>query len=152
MKKISLLSILLGLCFLSSCGGSQKTNDKGGYVTTSDTTTLQSVNEQDSIILHTYFGVLPCADCMGIETFVKLEENNTYTQQITYLDTDKPVFKEKGKFKWCAKSRLLTLISNKNDTTRFEVGENNITLLGKDGKKPTGELAENYILYILKRK
>ena|SRR5690554_8196743 len=47
----------------------------------------------------TYSGVLPCADCSGMETQLTLNEDHTYVLTDTYLgETDSEVNKLTGKF------------------------------------------------------
>lgn len=49
-----------------------------------------------------YKGLIPCADCMGIEVVLTLLSDQSYTESNTYL-TDKvenPHHIEKGKFEW----------------------------------------------------
>ena len=46
----------------------------------------------------TYFGILPCADCNGIQTILTLNKNLTYEIQMKYLGKDEKVFESKGTF------------------------------------------------------
>ncbi len=135
MRKILLLNTLLVATFIfSSCGTNSSKNNE------------EQINIVDSTLLGTYVGVLPCADCAGIETTVFLDANSSYSKISKYLATKETEIKENGEFKYCKKKNILTLISTKNDTTYFGVENNQIILLDADGKKSEGELAKNYIL------
>lgn len=139
MKKIFLLNVIFATTLLlSSCGGKCCKSDdenKGCQQT-----------ELTATALGTYSGTLPCADCSGIETTIVLNDSNSYTKVSKYLDKEELIINEEGAFTLCPKSNILTLVSVKNDTTYFELGENNITLLDANAKKPEGELAEHYVL------
>jgi copper homeostasis protein (lipoprotein) len=44
----------------------------------------------------TYAGMLPCADCAGIDTTIGITPEGTYTLSETYQDADKSSFLSKG--------------------------------------------------------
>lgn len=91
-----------------------------------------------------YRGVLPCADCEGIETVVALAENGTYRAQSRYLGRDAKPIAEQGRFTWNAAGDTITLAGD--PPARYFVGENRLTRLALDGARITGALAENYVL------
>jgi heat shock protein HslJ len=91
-----------------------------------------------------YRGVLPCADCEGIETVVVLAEGGTYSTHSRYLGKDHKVFSEEGRFTWNKKGNTVTLADRK--LSRYFVGENRLTRLTLDGAPINGTLAENYVL------
>ncbi len=149
MKKIFLLNTLLVVAVIfGSCGKCcKKDGDKAQCSTTADTTACsKSANVKDTTVVGTYFGTLPCADCSGIETTVTFNADDSYSKVSKYLDTETKEFKEEGKYHFCCKRKIATLVSSKNDTTLFAVEGNQIVLLGADGKKTEGDLSEHYIL------
>lgn len=94
-----------------------------------------------------YKGVLPCADCEGIATEVKLNDDQTYTIERVYLGKDDQAFKETGAFKWTEDGGSIVLKEKvKGSPTLFKVGENHLLHLDQDGEKIEGELAEMYML------
>ena len=94
----------------------------------------------------TYMGVVPCADCPGIETRVTLNQDGTYTMVRRYLDKG-DAFETKGTFKWNETGSNVILTDARDKTvTHFWVGENKITQLDMEGNVITGQLANNYIL------
>jgi len=95
-----------------------------------------------------YSGVLPCADCSGIETQITLNNDNTYQMSWKYLDKDDQEFTNSGTFKWNDQGGIITLenLNRENYPTQYRVGENHLCQLDMDGKLITGDLAEMYIL------
>jgi uncharacterized lipoprotein NlpE involved in copper resistance len=95
----------------------------------------------------TYKGVVPCADCEGIETEISLSLDMTYTIRTRYLGKgDQKVFEEKGKFSWNEGGSIITLLGIQNGPTKYQVGENHLTQLDLKGNKIVGALAKKYIL------
>jgi len=92
----------------------------------------------------TYQGILPCADCSGIQTQIILNENLTYEMETRYMDKKDTIFNTSGKFNW---DKSGSIISFDNETRqRYQVGENRLFQLDKKGKRITGDLANKYIL------
>lgn len=92
-----------------------------------------------------YKGTLPCADCSGIETSIELTNSNTFTLHQLYKEKKATSFTEKGKFEWnTSGSHIYCLLPN--DTIQYQVGENQLIQLDREGNKITGPLASNYIL------
>lgn len=94
-----------------------------------------------------YKGILPCADCEGIATEVKLNDDQTYVIKRLYLGNDDSYFEETGTFQWTKDGGSIVLVENTQDSpTLFKVGENHLLHLDQDGEKIEGELAEMYVL------
>ena len=91
-----------------------------------------------------YRGVLPCADCEGIETVVVLAKDTAYSARSKYLGKGNKVFSEQGSFTWNEAGNIVTLAGP--EPARYFVGENRLTRLTLDGSRITGVLAENYVL------
>ncbi len=90
-----------------------------------------------------YMGVLPCADCEGLQTTIRVLKDSDYLIQTRYLGTDEESsFRDSGQFSWDKNGRIITL----DNGNKYLVGENNLTQLNQDGKKVTGALADHYIL------
>jgi heat shock protein HslJ len=91
-----------------------------------------------------YTGVIPCADCPGIQVQITLFQGNTY--KMNYLYQGKNPFEKtyEGSFQWSKDGGSITL--DDADKTSFIVGEGHIIQLDANGNKITGELAESYIL------
>ena len=97
-----------------------------------------------------YRGVLPCADCEGIETVVVLAKDTAYSARSKYLGKGNKVFSEQGSFTWNEAGNIVTLAGP--EPARYFVGENRLTRLTLDGSRITGVLAENYVLVKLPRR
>lgn len=94
----------------------------------------------------TYSGVIPCADCAGIELTIKLTSKGTYVVQGEYIGKADSYFTKSGSFSWSETGNEITLVGIENEPNRYLVHENKLVQLDLDGKLITGEFAKNYIL------
>jgi uncharacterized lipoprotein NlpE involved in copper resistance len=94
----------------------------------------------------TYTGVLPCADCAGIETRVTLHEDGTFTRSRTYLGRDDRARMDDGEFAWDDAGQTITLTAGDGSMARYQVGENVLVHLDREGRPITGALADQYRL------
>lgn len=95
----------------------------------------------------TYSGVLPCADCEGIETELTLNPDNTYKLTTSYLGKqDSGTNTLKGKFEWNGNFVNLLGIKKGERPITYKVEENRIRQMDMQGKEIKGSLAQNYIL------
>ncbi len=95
-----------------------------------------------------YRGVIPCADCEGIQTEIRLNQDMTYTVSTRYLGKDSSIFSANGSFEWDQSGNKITLANLDKDlmTNRYLVGENRLFQLDMQGNKIVGDLADQYIL------
>ena len=94
-----------------------------------------------------YKGILPCADCEGVETEIIVNGDLTYVKKTKYLG--KEDFKgidQKGSFTWNKEGSTIILQGINEESNQYIVGENTLTHLDMEGKIITGDLAQNYIL------
>jgi hypothetical protein len=100
--------------------------------------------QKDPAITRTYSGVLPCADCTGIETIISLTQKNDktlegkYTMALSYIGKDSDAIITKGD--WVTENGDRTIIVlNPKDTEKIQkyllVDENRLVQLDKDGKE-----------------
>ncbi|MDR1706794.1 MAG: copper resistance protein NlpE [Prevotella sp.] len=92
-----------------------------------------------------YTGVIPCADCEGIEVSVALNEDDTYIMHYYYIGKENNVEPFKGTFTWDEDGSTV-IFSDKTMPHYFKVGENTLTQLDMEGKPIEGEFAGKYIL------
>ncbi|WP_323012730.1 copper resistance protein NlpE [Castellaniella sp.] len=92
----------------------------------------------------TYRGLLPCADCEGIETTVVLRQDRSYHQQTRYVGKGGQVFNQAGTFTWNPAGDTITLPDP--EPAQYFVGEGWILRLATDGSRITGPLADHYQL------
>ncbi|MDR0364639.1 MAG: copper resistance protein NlpE N-terminal domain-containing protein [Bacteroidales bacterium] len=93
-----------------------------------------------------YVGVMPCADCEGISTALKLNEDMTYLLQTTYQGKGIEIFQEFGKYTIDGKKREITLENITDRPSKYLYENHNLVQLDMNGKKISGVLALNYIL------
>jgi heat shock protein HslJ len=94
----------------------------------------------------TYTGIVPCADCQGIETSITLHEDGTYLMKTKYLGKDDKVFKNAGSFTWDEAGGTIQLQGVADGPDRYLVGENMLLQLDKQGNRITGDNAAGYAL------
>lgn len=141
-KKIFLMSIVALAIGVSACNNhQQKGNDPE--------IAAMSGNAQISLDwAGIYAGILPCADCEGIQTTVELKSDNSYKMTVMYLGKE-GTFEMTGTFTWNEAGNTITF-NNGNENggfaTQYFVGENTLTQLDMDGNRITGEYADNYVL------
>jgi len=92
----------------------------------------------------TYKGIIPCGDCVGIETQITLGSDLSYTITEKYLGKSDSVFTSQGQFKWNEAGRKISL--GENSSKSYQVGENKLFVLDKNGERITGDLENLYIL------
>lgn len=137
MKYLFNLTALALLIVVSSCGNSNSNN------TMIDNHTAQnSLDWQGS-----YYGVLPCASCEGIETELTINEDLTYTLVSTYLGKPMEITDSlAGSFVWEGNNIKLLGITEGSASPFYKVEENRIRHLDLNGEQITGELENAYIL------
>lgn len=93
-----------------------------------------------------YRGILPCADCPGIKTEITLYNNNTYEKGVRYVDRKnlKTSSLETGSFEWSSDGNKITL--DNDEFEQYQVGENQLFKLDKEGNRISGAIAESYTL------
>lgn len=93
-----------------------------------------------------YSGVLPCADCEGIEVTLELGPGDSYIKKSTYLGKDdNQVFESSGTFSWNEAGNTITLNAEEAPNQYF-VGENVLFHLDMEGNRISGDLADKYKL------
>lgn len=143
--KTNLFLSAIAVLALISCN--TKTENAGEVTSTE---TVEFINEHTSE--HSldwsgeYHGVLPCADCEGIETTVRLNQDKTFTITEEYLKKPTLVIESKGVFNWDKTGLIITLEAEDHLKRSYKVIENGIILLNSQGKENQGELAEYYKL------
>ena len=92
-----------------------------------------------------YKGVVPAADCSGIDVSIRIERDGTFELRYKYLDKSDDVFIEKGTFKWDNAGGIITL-DIRDYPPHYKVGENVLIQLDMSGKVISGDLAGMYVL------
>lgn len=95
----------------------------------------------------TYAGVLPCADCGGVETMIILTGEHSFVKTMRYLGKKDTVFVESGTFEWSDDGNHVALVSAAGRRMYFGVGENRLVQYDMNKKRIAGPLAEMYVLH-----
>jgi putative lipoprotein len=93
-----------------------------------------------------YQGVLPCADCEGIETTLKLTADQTYELSRTYLGSSTATLTATGSFEWRQDGRAIMLNTSSDTPQFFRVEENRLRQLDTRGEPIRSALGELYVL------
>lgn len=93
-----------------------------------------------------YNGVLPCADCEGIQTAITLRADGTYERELVYLGKSGQAIRQSGRFAWNAAGSTVTLALPEGATQSYQVGENRLFHLDEAGNRISGDLAARYVL------
>lgn len=101
---------------------------------------------EPAAVVGTWRGVIPCADCPGINYNLSLNANNTFEETLVYQDRDVQPFTRTGT--WRINEGQVELGSaNNSGTSRFSLTpEGNLNMLDQEGKPVTSELAPMYLL------
>ena len=132
----------LSLPIFTACG--QPAEEKP---TQSDTSMAATHTAQNSIDWSgTYRNILPCADCAGIKTEIRLYKNGIYQMMQKYLGESEEVFIQRGKLKWLVEGKSFQFSGNEpgNYAYKFHLGDKAIWLLDNDGNRIEGSLADKY--------
>jgi uncharacterized lipoprotein NlpE involved in copper resistance len=149
----SIFKILAFSLFFMGCSKPIESQNESEAMPLEGTETSQSLptgdNSETSLDwAGTYFNTLPCASCEGIETWVTLNQDETFELKTNYLglnDAREEIFT--GKFTWDESGSSVTLKGLIGDYPgKFKVAENQLWYLDQAGNRIEGELAEHYVL------
>ena len=96
-----------------------------------------------------YSGVLPCEDCVGIDTFLKINRDHTYTATQRFVDTSDAVSEQivsEGSFFWNEDGSSISFENIQGEIRTFRVNELFLTPLDKNGIELRPEPGNNFKL------
>ena len=140
---IAVLILMLGACD-SQPPATQETNANGESSAPVADAAHNSRNALDWP--GTYTGILPCADCGGIETTITLRGDGTFEREQLYLGKPGGPMSDSGQFAWNEAGSIVTLAAADGAKQRYQVGENLLFHLDQAGNRITGDLAAQYVL------
>ncbi len=82
-----------------------------------------------------YEGVLPCADCPGIQTRLALQQDGRFELSMRYMDRQVAPLVSTGSFSWNADGNTITL-DGAGRGAMYRVGEGRLLQLDSDGSMP----------------
>jgi heat shock protein HslJ len=133
MKRMLVIVIVALALLASGCSNSPKSLRGGETVHTS-----QNALDWEGV----YRGIIPCADCQGIETVVVLKTDQTFVLHTKYLGKSDEIFTSSGRFTWNSAGNTVKLEGD----AQYLVGEGALTRLAQNGEPITGEQAQRYVL------
>lgn len=136
MKKPLASLVFVALLSLTAC---KKTANTASESTSIDSTQVTRT------VSGMYEGVLPCADCPGIETSLAFNNDATVSKTILYQDRDKTSETEKGNWKLNGPYVEVTFADNQKEFYLIKT-DSTIAVLDQDKKEVQSELASHYIL------
>ena len=92
-----------------------------------------------------YQDTIPCADCPGILTTVKLYADGTYAYHAEYLESNTSL-QDTGRFIWHNNGSVVHL-KGKDIDTKYKVGENVLFQTDSTGNVIESEMADQYSLH-----
>ena len=152
MKKSIILLCLVAIA-LSACNtGKRSSNAQTNEMEAAD----PAHNSRNSLDWQgVYRGVLPCADCEGIQEEIRLNDDMTYELVRNYLGKGDNRYSDKGRFEWDdagARIKLISADSSDNTNRWFKVGENQLIVLDTEGNPiESGLPAELYVFQKMDR-
>jgi len=146
MTRLFILCALFTLEVLLN--GCKTSSNQGSSIQTSKIEDVAHNSKNSLDWAGVYSGILPCADCDGIETVVTLTKDLTYHVDTRYKGKSGSTFGIKGKFSWSQDGTRIELqgIQSGTGPIHYQVGENHLVQLDMEGKKITGPMASRYIL------
>ncbi len=151
MKNSKIIFALFFTYFLVAIAGCKpKKADGDSVVETEQNTTTPVIDEHNSRNSvdwnGTYQGVIACADCDGIKTSLTLMDTGDFSRTRIYLGKEEAGRTDSGTFQWDDTGSKITLNPEEGEPQSYQVGENRLFLLDREGNRISGDPAENYEL------
>lgn len=102
--------------------------------------------DKNKAINESFYGIIPCADCPGIEYELHLHDDNTFKESVLYQDRMENAHIEDGTYNIENDSIIVLNRDGKEGFDRFVLRNNDLVILHSDGKEVEGPLAPYYIL------
>ncbi len=137
--------LLASIFFLAGCGS------ESSEVENEEVTITENVDPEHNArisldFLGVYSGILPCADCEGVETQLTLNADETYMLSSKYIGKGggQP-FQSKGSYSW-KDGNTIELSGVTDGAFLYKVQENKLVQLDLEGNLIEGEIAAKYEL------
>lgn len=144
MKGIYLLTVITAIA-VAGCDGKRKENGCKKEIVTTVTKTGNSKNKIADFY-GTYKGTLPCADCGGIKTTLKINNDTTYELISEYIGMKDGIFEECGVYRIISGNIIELTTPSSGEKTYYKIIDSGVALSDSTGKTANGKLAKHYIL------
>lgn len=131
MKNTAIVLIGAGCLLLTACK------------TLSSSNNTTAAHDRYTESYGTYTGMLPGADCPGIDVTLTLHSDTTFLMTYDYRERNTR-FESKGKFS--IDGNLLTAVGPQNDSTFFRMEEGSLRMLDRQKEVITGKVEKMFIL------
>ena len=139
------ISVCLAVLFVAACGS--PTTDSSGAPNDDTLAADMAHNSRNALDWPgKYSGVLPCADCEGIQTTITLRADGTYDRELVYIGKTANPAQQSGRFSWNTAGSVVTLALPDGATQMYQVGENQLLHLDQAGNRIVGDLGTRYVL------
>lgn len=146
MKGLYLFAAMLTAMAMAGCGGCKKNSCAAGGESVAVVTADDDVKDDyGRRFCGTYEGTLPCADCDGVKTTLKINDDTTYGLRSEYLGKKDGVMEESGVYRTVGD--VIELITpSSGDKTYYKYVDDAVILCDSTGKVADGKLVEHYVL------
>lgn len=134
--------ICIAIC---SCKEATKSQEKQSSETPSQSFKDEHTSRNSLDWAGVYTGILPCADCEGIQTEIELNSDFIYQKTTNYLGKSQEPIATEGKFNWDETGNEIKL-QNEGNPNSYKVVENALIALDMEGNVIDGNLKSNYRL------
>lgn len=139
MRKEITLLVVLALVF-ASCNAGKQSGNSGNKSEGEIEMSAEFIAEHSSRSAvdwsGVYKGMIPCADCEGIDVEIQLNEDNTYKMVMNYLGRGDSKFTEQGLFEWDETGgKVRFIVEDEGVGNWYRVGENNLLILDAEGNR-----------------
>lgn len=145
MRKLFLTAAVVGLT-LSACKSTKEESVLNAETESQETVAEQPEAKSSIDFIGSYKGVLPCADCEGIETLITLNPDESFSIKQTYLGKEDKPFEEIGSYEWMEDGNRLMFEDTESNITYYLVTDGKLTMLDSEGNPVEGPNAANYEL------
>lgn len=105
-----------------------------------------TVNTGNENYYGTYEGTLPCADCGGIKTTLKINSDTTYELRSEYLGKKDGVFEKNGVYNMLGENIIELVPPSSGNRTYYKILDGALVLSDSVGTLDDSELVEYYVL------
>jgi uncharacterized lipoprotein NlpE involved in copper resistance len=147
MKKI-ISSLCISTLLVAACN--EHTGETNQESKTIDSASLKKSEAAETfappLVMASYSGTLPCADCESQEVTLSLMSDSSYRKRTLYIQRNVGAgvdLTDTGK--WVMKGDTL-LLDIKNAPGQYIKSDSGLVQLDRKGKRITGKLADKYVL------